>query len=135
MANKRVTGDMSVFSVGGSSVLAALDNVSYALEFDTADGSPVLVQGRQAQQMKRGGTIDTTLMSTIVDASRVTALDCSVLTIGGADYIPVLKSLRFSGMMETEDTEGATGAWKWNQYKGKKDYTADVDLYLSTTAS
>jgi hypothetical protein len=135
MANKQITGDMSVFSIGGTSVLAVCRNVTYDLEFDKVDGSPVLVQGRQTQLMKRGGTIDTTLMSTISDGLRVNALDCSVFTIGGTDYLALLKSLRFNGALETEDSEGATGAWKWFQYKGKKDYTAEADLFLPITAA
>jgi hypothetical protein len=135
MANKKGTGDMSVYSIGGSSLLAVLKNVKYDLKFDTQDGDTVLQQGEVTQVGRRGGTINAGLYSTISDGLRVSAINASAFSIGGTDYLALLKRLRFSGENLLEDTEGAAGLWRYMQYKGKKKYSAETDLWLASAAS
>lgn len=134
MGNKQTSGDVAVFTIGGSSQLAVLNAVTYDLEFDTEDGSVVSQDARVLQKGKRGGTIKYTQYSTISDGLRVSALECSVFTIGGADYLPTLQNLRFSGENETGDSSGAADKWKYNQWKGKRDYSVEIDLWLPATA-
>lgn len=129
MSDKQLSGDISVFSLFASSMLAVLKNVSYSLDFDTADGSTVKQLGKVGQVLKRGGTISTTLYTTISDGLRVAALDATVLTVGGVDHFANLKSLRFNGEFETRNTEGAADAWRYPQVV-KKDYRAEVELFL-----
>lgn len=130
MANKQASGDMSVFTIGGSSMLEVIKDVTLEWNYAEVDGTALAVEGRQPQTTRGGGSITTGIRSTIADGTRVTNLECSALSIGGTDFKPYIRRLQITGDNETEDTEGATGATQWNQYKGKKSLMAEAELWI-----
>lgn len=78
------TGQISVFSLDGSSVLTTFDNVTAAFENTVADTSSVLAKGQRQSIMKTMATFTVPLRSvsgTTSDAA--THLDLTSLAIGG----------------------------------------------------
>lgn len=134
MANKQMSYDLSVFTLGGSSQLAVIENVSYDVEFDKEDQSVIKQDARVTMVTKRGGTLQATELSRISDGISVCTLDLSAFSIDAVDYLAHLKSLRFNYEIETRNTDGVADKWRWPQYAGKRQFTAEAELFIPISA-
>lgn len=134
-ADKQVSGDLSVFTVGGSSQLAVLENVTYRTTVAKNEGRILKVVGGQAQAGRRSGRIEMTNMSTISGSAptRVTAFELSAISLGGVDVIALINTLDFSGNMNLKDAAAAPEEWAWPQFMGK-DYSARATLFIPATS-
>lgn len=120
-------GTVSVFSVGGNSMLAVYEDVSYDIEETQVEGSIIARPGETPQGVKLGAKIATNLMSTISAPDRVSHLNLSVATIGGVSYLGLIKSLKFSGSY-TQKMRAGVGAWFKRPQNVKKAYSISVVL-------
>ncbi len=135
MANVQGNGDLSVFSIGGNSLLALIKNVEYELSPENADTTTILRAGKRRQKVKAGTTIRTALMSTLTgDAGLVSSnLAVGAFTIGGVDLLAYLRGGSFNGTFDVREVSGVAAAYKWPQIFGK-DYTSEVTLVLPAAA-
>lgn len=131
MANVQGFGDLSVFSVGGNSLLTVIKGVEYEVSPTNADTSTISRVGTRRQKVKNTAMLRTATMSTLSGDSGMVAsnLAISAFTIGGVDFLSYLKGGSFSGSFTEEDTSGPADAWTWAQIFGK-DYSAEVTLMI-----
>lgn len=120
-------GDISVYTLGGIDLLGVFESVTYSVEETQQEGSIMSRDGETPQGTKLAGRLDTGLMSTISAPDRVSHLDLSGFTVGGTDYLAVLRSLKFSGSFQQRLRAGV-GAWWKRPQNSKKAYKASVSL-------
>ena len=130
-----ITGDLSVWSVGGGSLLATVASVSAEFTEKQVDGSSIARLGKSNQGTKISGAISTSVMSTIAAPDRVSHLDLTSASLNGNPYLGDLASLTFKGTMENKMRAGV-GAMFERPVVTKKDYSASVELdaTLATTS-
>jgi len=81
------TGDISIFSIGGSSQLAYFDNVTLTTTNTTANTASVGASGQRSSIMKSSATIDVNLRGVSATTSdAATHLDLTSLAIGALTF-------------------------------------------------
>ena len=81
------TGDISIFSIGGSSQLAYFDNVTLTTTNTTANTASVGASGQRSSVMKSSATIDVNLRGVSATTSdAATHLDLTSLAIGALTF-------------------------------------------------
>lgn len=82
----QLVGDITILSVGGSSVLASFDGVTLTMTHDTADTSSLKSKGTRADITKASGTVAIPLRS--LNGSSITAshFDASALQLGALEF-------------------------------------------------
>lgn len=112
MAARQLTGDMSLFSLGGSSYLGLFRNVKLAGTFDTVESRPAVNLASRAQVVKKGGVLSTELMSVVSGSAKVSHLDLSVFTLDGSSWLGAISG-KFSGSFEHKEADGPGTIWKY----------------------
>ena len=80
-------GDISIFSIGGSSQLAYFDNVTLTTSNTTANTASVGANGQRSSIMKSGATIDVNLRGVSATTSdAATHLDLTSLAFGAYTF-------------------------------------------------
>lgn len=133
MASKVYDGDLSVFTLGGASQLDYTMRAQMVTDPTLDDGSAVTSGGERAEVVKRGFSIECSLLSTgsVNTASRACNLDLSAFSIGGVDYISYVKGGSFNGSYPCFDSSGAGDVWKWMQTEANRTkVTVTVDLLI-----
>jgi hypothetical protein len=127
MALVHDVGDISVYTVGGVALVGLFEEVTYSVDETQVDGSAMARLGKCAQGTKLKGHFDCKLMSTKSSPTRVSHLDLSVFTLGGTDYLAVVRSISLKGTYEAKAKAGL-GSLFMRPQNVKKDYSADVEL-------
>lgn len=131
----RLTGvDVSVFDVGGVSVLADLSQAEVVSSTQFADVTPVILAGESRAAVKQSVRITNGLMSSKPGGTKVTHLDVSALSLAGLDYRTVVEQGVFEGRMEIEDGSGIGDEWEWPVIV-RKDYRARLELMVDSAGS
>jgi hypothetical protein len=128
------TGDVSLYTLDGTSVLATYENVTLEVTEDQVDGSSIGRMGKTAQGVKLSGRIDTSLMSTFSTPDRVSHLDLSAMALGATSYLASLRRLRLSGSYEQKMRAGV-GALNVRPQNVKKDYAASAEFDADDTVA
>lgn len=134
--SRQVSGDMSVYSVGGVDLMDYFHDTSLEITADTVEGRSLAYLGRSARGVKKGGQIQTSLMSSSGNScqSRVSNLNVTALAIDGTAYATMLRGGTFRGEYTIVEASAVGDFWKY-PYGIAKDYTADVDLMLPLSAT
>ncbi|ARU41527.1 hypothetical protein CCB80_10420 [Armatimonadetes bacterium Uphvl-Ar1] len=131
----RLTGvDVSVFDVGGVSVLADLRQAEVVSSTQFADVTPVILAGESRAAVKQSVRITNGLMSSKPGGAKVTHLDISALSVAGLDYRTVAEQGVFEGRMEIDDGSGIGDEWEWPVVV-RKDYRARLELMVDSAGS
>lgn len=107
MGNRHMTGDVSVFSIGGASQLAFFDGVTLSVDVVEVEGKSASMIWDSPQVATRSGKLSTGLLSTKSGSTRVSFSDMTVLTINGVDLLCDYNNLNFN--VQYKHTEGAGG--------------------------
>ncbi|MBS1711404.1 MAG: hypothetical protein JSS71_06740 [Armatimonadetes bacterium] len=130
----RLTGvDVTVFSVGGASVLEDLRGATVKAETQFADVTPLILAGKSNRAVKQSVAIEGALTSTKTGGQKVTHLDVSLLQVAGFDYRSVTEKCRFEGRITHEDGSGIGDEWAV-PVAVQKDYKAQVELSVDPSA-
>lgn len=139
-----LSGDLSVFGIdvtGGttySSFLGVIQNVRVGGAIDSVDASPITRVYRQAQEVKQGVTISTSLMTLTASGSdgdaNISHLDLSAFTLFGQDYRPYLQDLTFTISPELVAADASGDRWKFPVI-AKKTWSASGTIMVPTTAA
>lgn len=132
MALRDQIGDISIFSVNSVNLLADINNVTFTIDENQADGSAVARAGMTMVGTKLSGTIATEILSTTSSPDRVTHLNLTVFTIGGVDYLGEVRSIDFQGTF-TQVQQAGAGEWFTKPQNVKKDYSATVEIDVTST--
>ncbi|MFM9872721.1 MAG: hypothetical protein ACKVQS_04555 [Fimbriimonadaceae bacterium] len=131
----RLTGvDVTVFDVGGSSVLADLRSAEVVSTTQFADVTPVILAGESREAVKHSVAIRGAFTSTKPGGAKVTHLDVSALTLAGLDYRAVVESGVFEGRMTHEDGSGLGDEWEY-PVTVRKEYRARLDMMVDSVGS
>jgi hypothetical protein len=131
----RLTGvDVSVFDVGGVSVLADLRQAEVVSSTQFADVTPVVLAGESRAAVKQNVRISNGLMSSKPGGVKVTHLDVSALSLAGLDYRAVVEQGVFEGRTAIEDGSGIGDEWEWPVVV-RKDYRARLELMVESSGS
>jgi len=127
--------DVSVFSLGGTSVLGTAKNATLE-ESQTTESSRVLNQRYQTEcVVKRSWKLNASLRKFNSAACR-TGLDVSVYTIGGTDYLGDLDSLEISITTEDKDGSGIADEWMSPQAVGTRhEITGKLKIQSTATST
>lgn len=134
MANVQGSGDLSVFTIDATSMLALIKNVSYQAQIDKGEVGSIKRPGIRRQSVKKGITITTAMMSAMSGDAGLMAsnLAISAFSVGGVSYAGYLRGGSFRGSFTTREVSAVGDAYKWPQHFGK-DYTAEVTLVITLT--
>ncbi len=128
----RLTGsNVTVFTIGGTSVLAHLRKAHVVARSAFADATPAVYAGRVRTPIKQGVAIRGALMSSRLLGGRVSHLDVQNLAIGGVNLRGYITALEFEGSVDLEEASGLGDAWSW-PVAVHKDYTARITLAVDT---
>lgn len=131
----RLTGvDVTVFDIGGDSVLADLRSAEVVSTTQFADVTPVLLAGEAREAVKQSVAIRGALTSTKSGGARVSHLDVSSLELAGLDYRAVVESGVFEGRMTLEDGSGLGDEWEF-PVTVRKDYRARLEMMVDSSGS
>ena len=131
----RLTGvDVTVFDIGGSSVLADLRAAEVVSTTQFADVTPVVLAGVAREAVKQTTTIRSAMTSTKPGGARVTHFDVSALALAGLDYRAVIEQGVFEGRMRQEDGSGLGDEWEF-PVTVQKDYRARLELMVDSAGS
>lgn len=134
--SRAVQADVSVFSVGGTSQLATLKNVSFEYPPTLADGRALTSRSPRNDVVKRQAKIMTGLMSnvnTTTTSPRVANLDITELLIGTISYLSLLRggSMAFSNTFA--EGSGVGDAWRVPIWTTQKANTT-IQIAVPTSA-
>ncbi len=131
----RLTGvDVTVFDIGGESVLADLRQAEVVSTTQFADVTSVISGGEAREAVKQSVAIRGALTSTKSGGARVTHLDVSALTLSGLDYRTVVESGVFEGQMQLDDGSGLGDEWEF-PVTVRKDYRARLEMMVDSGGS
>jgi hypothetical protein len=131
----RLSGvDVTVFSIGGSSVLADLRGAEIVSRTDFADVTPVVLAGESREGVKQRVEIKGALTSTKASGSKVTHLDVSALALGGLGFRSVIEQCVFEGQLALEDGSGLGDEWEYPVVV-RKDYRARLEMLVDSSGA
>lgn len=113
--SRAVRADMSVFSVGGTSVLALAKNVQFEFTNDTEDGKSIATRGSRHDIVKQSAKITTGIMSNIGGGgsdARVTNFDITNVTIDSVEYVTLQRGGSLTVTNKYVEGSGAADRWK-----------------------
>lgn len=124
---RQLVGDISVFTAGGTAILATASNVVAQVPVDLVEGRGVAYRGKNPQAVKQEVIISTTQYSNIDSCTRVANVDISLFEIGTVDFLTHLRGGSFRGSHQMEEIGGIANFWKYNM-PTVPDYQADFLL-------
>lgn len=133
--SRAVRADVSVFSVGGTSVLALANSFDFEFINDTEDGRSIASRSGRHDIVKQSARLTAGLMSNIGGGStdaRVCNLDISNVTIDSVEYVTVVQGGKFSVTNKYAEGSGAADRWKTPVYDSH-DITINAQVKVSTS--
>lgn len=133
MAITRVdSGDLSVFTWGSgpTSLVALVQDVSFELPADVVEGRGITYKGENPQAVKQGGTIRTTLMSSVDSCTRVANVDVTAFTLDAVNYAAFLRGGSLNLSFNHDQGGGVGDYWKYPCVVWPVSYTGEVTLNL-----
>jgi hypothetical protein len=127
MALVHDTGDISVVTFGGVALLGLFDDVTYSVDETQVDGSALSRFGKCAQGTKLSGNFDCKVMDSKTSPTRVSHLDLTVFSLGGTDYLAVVRSISLKESFEGKQKAGLGSLFKRPQ-NIRKDFSAEIEL-------
>ncbi|MDI9639705.1 hypothetical protein QPK87_04810 [Kamptonema cortianum] len=126
----RLTGlDVSVFDIDSASFLADLRGVTLESTADVVDATPLSLAGKKVEPVRRKVQLEARMTSEKPGGAKVTHLDLSSLSIGGTNYVPVLREGVFAGRNRWKSAAGVSDEWEYPVVV-QKDYAAEVVIAL-----
>lgn len=121
--------DFSVFSVGGTSYLTDIDSATFEYDEEQIDASSIVRFGQSPNGVKLGGKVQATVFGNGTNPDRISHLDVTAFTMGGTNYLSILRSLTFAGSFSNKRTAGIGAWWRTHRTSGKHyTFTLEMDL-------
>lgn len=133
MASRLVSGDITIYSIGGSDQLAYVRNVTLDLTNDTQEGSPMTRTGMTAQIVKSSAVIRSSHLSTTSTPARVSHLNLTAATLNTISHLSNIASLDFRGTYTMANEDAVADRWA-EPRPLKRDYEATIE-YLVPAAT
>jgi len=100
MATRFSGQDIGLFTTGGIALASTGTQFSFEIANEKQDAGLVSRLGKNSQPVKAAGKLSVSLNSVISGSNRVSHSNVTAFTIGGTNYLPVLKSYSLSGSYE-----------------------------------
>lgn len=125
--------DVSVFSIGGNSLLGYFENAELTINSQDRDGSVVTRRGRSPVPTKRNASLSVPLFSGTA-GDFVSHLDVSAFTLGGVDLSDYLRGGSLNITNGFAESSAVGDLWQVPQWVSK-DITATVEIDLPDAAN
>jgi hypothetical protein len=129
---RQITGEVSLFAVGGGSYLGLFKNARLTLAAATQEASPASRIGKKAQPVTKGSTLTFSVMSNksgSSTAARVTVKDVTSFAIGGTDLRGHVQEGTLSGRFGTKEGAGWADVWDYPNVTDK-DFEFDGSMMI-----
>lgn len=125
--------DISVYSLGGSSILPYLITGSLSLDNDTQDGKALQAMTSVENIVGRTGTVEVDLLSGNAD-TRISHIDVTAFSLGGTDYLAQLAGGSLSCTITHLETKPVGGLWKYPRFKGRT-FSISTKIMVDSTVT
>lgn len=127
-------GDMTVLTVGGSSVLGVVREIMYQGDIAEVDGSVITRPGLSAQPVGKDGRFTITTESVLSAPLKVSSLDVSAFTIDSQSYVGTFANFKLSGTSALDEAKGGNNFWSYREFI-TKNYTLSGTIRIDSASN
>jgi hypothetical protein len=134
MSQKATLNDVSVFTLGGTALIATFRGGEVTFTNMDDEGHTATMKANSPQLVKKSVDLKFSLVDNVSGISRVTNLNVSALTIGGTAYVAELESGTMTIGYVSQEVDGVGDMFTYTQNIRLGDVTLSANLYCPAAA-